>query len=324
MKSKYPILDAPSPGCVAESLRPQLTLFPPESDDVVNVASVPQRSPFRYPGGKTWLIPTVRSWFNSLRFRPQLLIEPFAGGGSIGLLAAFEGFVSKSLLVELDPDIASVWRTILRDSAADLQRLIQDFKCDLDHVNGILTKPCDDELSRAFCTLVRNRVSRGGILAPGAGLVKTGESNKGIASRWYPETLAKRISEIHSLRSKIEFIEADGLQTILNHAEDTQTAFFVDPPYPVAGRRLYRYHDVDHRELFRALKGIKGSVLITYDHSSVIQALAEEFGFETRLVPMKSTHHERKYELLIGKDLTWLGPQAPASAQIAHAASVSA
>lgn len=24
---------------------------------VVNVASVPQRSPFRYPGGKTWLVP---------------------------------------------------------------------------------------------------------------------------------------------------------------------------------------------------------------------------------------------------------------------------
>ena len=26
----------------------------------VNVASVPQRSPFRYPGGKTWLVPQVR------------------------------------------------------------------------------------------------------------------------------------------------------------------------------------------------------------------------------------------------------------------------
>jgi len=24
---------------------------------IVNVAMVPQRSPFRYPGGKTWLIP---------------------------------------------------------------------------------------------------------------------------------------------------------------------------------------------------------------------------------------------------------------------------
>lgn len=29
---------------------------------VVNVASVPQASPFRYPGGKTWLISVVRKW----------------------------------------------------------------------------------------------------------------------------------------------------------------------------------------------------------------------------------------------------------------------
>jgi len=28
----------------------------------VNVASVPLRSPFRYPGGKTWLVPQLRSW----------------------------------------------------------------------------------------------------------------------------------------------------------------------------------------------------------------------------------------------------------------------
>lgn len=32
------------------------------SDKPVNVASVPQRSPFRYPGGKTWLVPYVRDW----------------------------------------------------------------------------------------------------------------------------------------------------------------------------------------------------------------------------------------------------------------------
>jgi len=37
---------------------------------VVNVASVPQRSPFRYPGGKTWLIPVVRKWLKQSK-RPQ-------------------------------------------------------------------------------------------------------------------------------------------------------------------------------------------------------------------------------------------------------------
>jgi len=41
----------------------QLTLFEmgeqKNTQPVINVASVPQRSPFRYPGGKTWLIPTI-------------------------------------------------------------------------------------------------------------------------------------------------------------------------------------------------------------------------------------------------------------------------
>jgi len=31
-----------------------------------NVASVPQRSPFRYPGGKTWLVPKFRQWMKTL------------------------------------------------------------------------------------------------------------------------------------------------------------------------------------------------------------------------------------------------------------------
>lgn len=37
----------------------------------VNVASVPHRSPFRYPGGKTWFVPTFRNWISSL---PEKLI----------------------------------------------------------------------------------------------------------------------------------------------------------------------------------------------------------------------------------------------------------
>lgn len=34
--------------------------FLPQKDKIVNVASVPFRSPFRYPGGKTWLVPQIR------------------------------------------------------------------------------------------------------------------------------------------------------------------------------------------------------------------------------------------------------------------------
>src|ERR1017187_5676540 len=79
-----------------------------EKQYVVNVASVPQRSPFRYPGGKTWLVPRIRQWLGSFSVRPADLIEPFAGGGIVSLTAVFENLVERAILVELDHDIASV------------------------------------------------------------------------------------------------------------------------------------------------------------------------------------------------------------------------
>ena len=57
---------------------------------LVNVAQVPQRSPFRYPGGKTWLVPHVRAWLRSLPKKPQVFVEPFAGGGIINAGASLK------------------------------------------------------------------------------------------------------------------------------------------------------------------------------------------------------------------------------------------
>lgn len=47
-----------------------------------NVSSVPQRSPLRYPGGKTWLIPHVRTWIT--------LIEPRLADGSIDFMMTYD------------------------------------------------------------------------------------------------------------------------------------------------------------------------------------------------------------------------------------------
>jgi DNA adenine methylase len=172
-------------------------------------------------------------------------------------------------------------------------------------VQTALAKPAQSQLGLAFQTFLRNRVSRGGILAPGAGFTKKGEAGKGISSRWYPETLVDRIAAIYERRESIDFLEGDGLSILCKYSEDPGAAFFIDPPYPVAGRRLYRFHDLDHRRLFKAMAQLKGSFLATYDHNPDIEALAKEFGFDTRLTPMKSTHHLKKFELLISRDLSW-------------------
>lgn len=283
------------------------SLFPElDAQRVVNVASVPQRSPFRYPGGKTWLIPTVRAWFHGMSKNPTRLIEPFAGGAGVSLAAVMEGHVSEAILVEIDPDVNIVWKVIFGGDGPFLAEEIRNFAFAEANVRNLLASEPKSDLEHAFQTILRNRVSRGGILAPGAGLVKSGEGGRGMASRWYPETLARRIENIHEFRHRFSISCEDGLAVIKKYATDSDAAFFVDPPYPVAGRRLYRCHDLNHRQLFAILTQVKGGVLTTYNHNEAIEGLAHEYGFATRLVPMKSTHHTRKWELLISKNFDWL------------------
>lgn len=154
----------------------QLRLFDtPGPKQIVNVASVPKRSPFRYPGGKTWLIPEIREWLLSLPNRPKTLIEPFAGGGIVGLTTAFERLADHVILVELDPDVASVWQAMLGKDGAWLADRILKFDLTWENVEQVLAAPPGDVRTRAFKTMLRNRISHGGILAPGGGVLKNGE-----------------------------------------------------------------------------------------------------------------------------------------------------
>jgi DNA adenine methylase len=272
----------------------------------VNVASVPQRSPFRYPGGKTWLVPYIRSWLASKSEPVGVLVEPFAGGGVVGLTAAFEGLAEHVVLVELDANVAAVWHTIVGGQAKWLADRIVNFKLTHENVTSILRKEPTSQRERAFAVILRNRVQRGGIMAEGAGLVKTGENGRGLNSRWYPETLARRIEEIASIRERFSFIQGDAFEVVRRYSDDSSSAFFVDPPYTVASKRLYAHWQVDHRNLFGALAKAKGDSLLTYDNTREVASLALEFDFETQAIAMKNTHHAKMTELLIGKDLSWL------------------
>ena len=162
----------------------------------------------------------------------------------------------------------------------------------------------------AFQTLLRNRVQRGGIMAAGAGLIKTGEGNRGIAARWYPATLARRILEINARKDRLVFVPGDGLALMAEHAEDEDAVYYVDPPYTVAAKRLYTCWQMDHEALFAQMQRVRGDFLMSYDNTDEVRDLAQRFGFSSRPIAMKSTHHEKMTELLIGRDLSWLDAMA--------------
>jgi len=277
-------------------------------ESVVNVAQVKHRSPFRYPGGKTWLVPRVRQWL-SKNSNVQDFIEPFCGGAIVGLSVAFERLADHVTLVELDPQVAAVWELIINGADADVQellRLIREFQMTRESVVEVLAGSEQDTLHVAFRTILKNRANHGGVLAQGAGLLRNGEKNKGIASRWYPATIAERIAAIRQIHHRITFVQGDGMTYIANNAQQLNSAFFIDPPYWVAGTRLYDYSELDHRRLFRMTATIASDFLMTYDDAAEIRKFAADNQFKTRKVSMSNKNHAKQQELLIGRDLSWL------------------
>jgi len=268
-------------------------------------------SPFRYPGGKTWLVPRIRQWLASVP-KPEYFIEPFAGGAIVGLTVAFEGLADKVILVERDEQVASVWNTIINDDggAEWLATRISDFSVVTETAQLVISDRPKDTRELAFQTILHNRIKHGGILANGAGMLKNGENGKGLFSRWYPETLKRRILAIGKFREQIRFIEGDGVEVIQQFANNENAIFFVDPPYTAsekkAGMRLYKYHQLDHDELFQEVSNIRGNFLMTYDNAVEVRKLARRYGFSFETIAMRNTHHITLSELLISKNLGWL------------------
>ena len=274
---------------------------------VVNVAQVPQRSPLRYPGGKTWLVPHIRAWLGALE-SPRLLIEPFAGGGITSLTAVMEHLVQNCLMVELDQDVAAFWDAVLHHTA-QLVKQIDNFTLTREAIYLLENQSSKTVVERGFRTLVLNRTRRGGILAKGAALTRAGENGKGVTSRWYPRTIKQRLMNIARYADRIKFMEADGiavLEGLLADSLPLGTAVFVDPPYTAegkqAGKRLYTHNYIDHAYLFDILEqiaAIGGEVLATYDESPEILDLIVRHGFHAVRVVMKNTHHNQISELVI-------------------------
>src|ERR1700726_2877216 len=276
----------------------------PEPARTTSARQASTLSPFRYPGGKSGLRSKIMNRLRDLGFRPEHFVEPFAGGASVGLAVAELGLADHVTLVELDPDVAAVWMAILNGHANALANRIRKFVLTKRSVRETLNNGNRDLVSRAFRCLLLNRIARGGVMAPGAGWLNYGEAGKGICSRWYPETLANRIKSIHALRKKLTFIAGDGLQTLRDFSSTPHTVAFVDPPYVVngrgAGRRLYRYHNVDCEELFEIIRNFSGPMIVTYHRSKVVQREAVAAGAKCRTVVMR-TSHSVKRELIFYK-----------------------
>jgi DNA adenine methylase len=220
-----------------------------------------------------------------------------------------KGKVGSLTIVELDKRICAFWKLTLKDPDWLIDAIREFVPTKKNLVIGLNSKT-KGYRKLGFQTLLMNRTSRAGVIAGRAGILNRGERNRGPFSRWYPETLIKRIQRIKALRSKITFIAGDGLRLLYSRRNRKNDIYFIDPPYSLsqngAGRRLYSHFDIPHEELLKALRHLAGRYLVTYDANRTVEELAKSHKLTIKRIPMKNSHHTTKTELLISDNLDWV------------------
>jgi DNA adenine methylase len=158
-------------------------------------------SPLRYPGGKRRLVPYVAAALDVNNLRPDLFVEPFAGGASVSLELLATDRVERIALADTDPMIAGFWHTVF-DTGPNGEKnfrwlLRQVENCDLDLVtwDRMKTTRWRSPRTLGFAGLYLNRTSFNGSLYRSAGPIggRTQQGKYKVGARFPRAKLVKRL-----------------------------------------------------------------------------------------------------------------------------------
>lgn len=244
-------------------------------------------SPLRFPGGKRRLVPFIRAVLDQNELRPELFVEPFAGGASVALQLLGERRVEQIGLADRDPLIASFWRAVFFESDWLVDQ-IHSVEVTLDgweQWRARVDAGNLDERERALACLYLNRTSFSGILSRVAGPIggKAQESSYPIDCRFPRDTLAKRVRLLTEMSDRVAFIWNHSWPktlSLLRAMRERETVpeevfLYLDPPFFEKADRLYTHYFEwgDHRRLRDALIDVSTPWLLSYDDSPKVAQL---------------------------------------------------
>lgn len=258
----------------------------------------PVVSPLRYPGGKSYLYPTLRSVLRANSMREAQYVEPYAGGAGAALGLLVTGEVGRIVVNDLDPSIYAFWRAAV-DQPEEFGRRIETARLTVSeweqHRQVYLNADRQDYLELGFSTFYLNRTNRSGALngGPIGGKKQTG--NYKIDARFNKQTLLERLRLLALYRNRISVSNVDGIDVIEEYCSAANTLIYADPPYFEKAGSLYMnsFTGHDHEELAIAMNSAaNANWVLTYDNVPEVPALYRDRRKE--LVSLNySAHHVR-------------------------------
>jgi DNA adenine methylase len=211
-------------------------------------------SPFRYPGAKSGLVGAIGELIGLAATsigKPELFVEPFAGGASTALRLAGAGIVNRVLLADADPLVTRFWQV----AAAETEWLIDrmwDEPVTLerwDYWRSWSPASISDREVAVKC-LFLNRTTFSGILHGRAGPIggRKQTSPYKIDCRFNKAALEERLRFVGDLYSSNRLVDVwckDWKETLEDVAEwyprliPNRVIAYLDPPYWNKSPKLY-------------------------------------------------------------------------------------
>lgn len=236
-------------------------------------------SPLRYPGGKAPFAPFIAKVMEVNDVEGGHYLEPYAGGAGVALDLLFHDHASHVHINDADPAVYAFWVSVTRHSRA-LLKLLESTPVTIEEWfkwRAILREDCKASLiEKGFATLFMNRTNRSGILKAGVIGGKNQNGNYKLDARFNKDVVAGRIQAIAKHAKDISVYCEDSLH-LLNRCSEflpKKSLIYLDPPYYVKGKGLYRnyYEHDDHAAIAQAIQGkkFKWPWIVSYDNAKEI------------------------------------------------------
>jgi DNA adenine methylase len=239
-------------------------------------------SPLRYPGGKAPFAPFIAKVMEINGVEGGHYLEPYAGGAGVALELLFHGHASHIHINDADAAVYAFWISVTKHSRA-LLNLLDSTPITIEEWfkwRSVLRGDSEASMvEKGFATLFMNRTNRSGILKAG---VIGGQNQKGeykLDVRFKKDVVAARIKEIAKHSSDISVYCEDSLSLLSRGKEflPKKSFIYLDPPYYVKGKGLYRnyYKHDDHIAIAKKLqqKRFKWPWAVSYDNTEEIRAM---------------------------------------------------
>lgn len=239
-------------------------------------------SPLRYPGGKAPFAPFIASIMEANGVAGGHYLEPYAGGAGVALELLFHGHASHIHINDADPAVYAFWMAVTKHPG-ELLRLLDSTPITIDEWlrwRSVLRGSCDASLvEKGFATLFMNRTNRSGILKAGVigGLNQDGEYK--LDARFRKDMVAARIEAVAQRATHISVYSEDSLHLLSRCSEflPRKALLYLDPPYYVKGKGLYRnyYEHDDHVAIAKIIqqRKFKWPWVVSYDNAEEICAM---------------------------------------------------